>query len=161
MTAVDSLAADLVADLVRRGTRVATAESLTGGLLAARLVSVPGASRVFVGGVVAYSAELKVSLLGVRPELIEIEGMVSAACARAMADGVRTLTGATYAVSTTGVAGPEPLEGKPIGTVYVGVAGPVASVARSVVLIGDRQEIRRQSCDVALGDLGQGIRASH
>ena len=129
-----------VHELLRaRGATVATAESLTGGRLAAMLTSVPGSSETFVGGVVAYATELKVSLLGVPPGVVERYGVVSAECARAMAEGARRATGATYAVSTTGVAGPGPQDGIPAGTVHVGVAGPGATTAVALELVGDRE----------------------
>ena len=117
--------AEAVHDLLKeRGETVATAESLTGGQLAALLTAAPGASATFLGGVVSYATEVKIDVLGVDPGLVERHGVVSAECARSMARGVRELMRSTYAVSTTGVAGPEEQEGKPPGTVYVGVAGP-------------------------------------
>ncbi|MDO9354446.1 MAG: nicotinamide-nucleotide amidohydrolase family protein, partial [Solirubrobacteraceae bacterium] len=96
---------------------LATAESLTGGRVAASLTAVPGASEVFRGGVVAYASDVKVDVLGVPADVVATVGVVSAACAEAMARGVRSLTGASYAVATTGVAGPGEQEGKPPGTV--------------------------------------------
>jgi len=136
-----------VHDLLRaRGATLATAESLTGGRVAALLTSVPGSSETFVGGVVAYATELKVSLLGVPPAVVERYGVVSAECARAMAEGARRTTGATWAVSTTGVAGPGPQEGIPAGTVYVGVSGPGSSTAVTLELVGDREQVRERTC---------------
>ena len=116
-------AAAVVRTLLGRGLTLATAESLTGGAVAAAVVSVPGASNVYVGGVVTYATALKVSLLGVPQDLVDSDGVVSAACARVMAERVRSLTGADVGVSTTGVAGPDPQEGKAPGTVFVAVAG--------------------------------------
>ena len=106
------------------GHTLATAESLTGGRLAAHVTAVPGASQTYLGGVVAYATEPKASVLDVPNEVIDEHGVVSAECARAMASGVLALTGATYALSTTGVAGPDRQEGKAPGTVFVGIAGP-------------------------------------
>ena len=140
-----------VHDLLRaRGATVATAESLTGGRVAALLTSVPGASETFVGGVVAYATELKVSLLGVPPEVLERHGVVSAECARAMAEGARRITGATYALSTTGVAGPGPQDGVAAGTVHLAVAGPAATTAVALELVGDRESVRERTCREAV-----------
>lgn len=135
------------------GASLATAESLTGGRLAALVTSVPGASRVFLGGVIAYDASLKESVLGVPHDLVLRHGVVSAECACAMARGVLALTGATYAVSTTGVAGPDSSEGKPPGTVFVGVAGPDGDHAVALTLTGDRGAVADQTCRQALSVL--------
>ena len=110
--------------LLDRGQTVATAESLTGGGLGRLLTATPGSSATYVGGFVTYATRLKGTLLGVPDDLIATHGVVSAECALAMARGARDLTGATYALSTTGVAGPDPQEGRPAGTVFVGVVGP-------------------------------------
>ena len=144
----------MLALLQTRAATLATAESLTGGLLGARITGVPGASRVYVGGVVAYATEVKQRLLGVEEDLVEQYGVVSAECARAMAEGARLQFGATYAVSTTGVAGPEPQEGQPVGTVFVGVAGPSGTSVVSLALSGDRDGIRERTCDEAVAALG-------
>lgn len=138
-------------DLLRnRGATLATAESLTGGQLAALVTAVPGASSVFRGGVVAYASDVKVSVLGVPTSVVAHDGVVSGSCATAMASGVRRLLGATYAISTTGVAGPDPQEGHPIGTVFIGLAGPAGSVALPLALAGSRAEIQEQVCVDAL-----------
>ena len=142
--------AALVRALRERGLTLATAESLTGGAVAAAVVSVPGASNAYVGGVVTYATELKVSLLGVPQTVVDSEGVVSAACARIMAERVRSLTGADVAVSTTGVAGPDPQEGKAPGTVFVAVAGPTETRLRALTLTGDRAAIRAATVDAAL-----------
>jgi PncC family amidohydrolase len=139
--------------LLDRGETVATAESLTGGLLAVLLTAAPGASSTFLGGVVSYATEVKVDLLGVDPTLVERHGVVSAECARAMARGVRALMGSSYAVSTTGVAGPERQDDKPPGTVYVGLAGPHGDTALSLELVGERAAIRDRTCQEALSAL--------
>lgn len=144
--------------LTARGATVATAESLTGGQLACRLTSLPGSSATYVGGAVTYATELKRSLLGVPAEVIDTVGVVSAECAEAMAVGVRRLTGATYALGTTGVAGPEPHDGKPVGTVYLGIAGPGLTRAVGVRLDGTRAEIQSQSCDRVLQELVDALR---
>jgi nicotinamide-nucleotide amidase len=136
--------------LGQRGATLATAESLTGGRVAAALTAVPGSSACFVGGVVAYSTTVKESVLGVSPALLDEHGVVSSACARAMASGVRALTGATYAVSTTGVAGPGEQDGVRAGTVYVGVAGPGSPTAVALELSGDRSAIQERATSEAL-----------
>ena len=145
-----------VLDLLRtRRQTLAVAESLTGGLLAAAMTAVPGASAVFRGGVVAYATELKISLLGVPEDLVAEHGVVSAGCARAMAVGARDLTGSTYALSTTGVAGPDSQEGHPVGTVFVGLAGPDGAVVVSLSLEGDRLAIAEATVRAALVALAQ------
>lgn len=153
MPASPDPAAELHRLLRERGATVGTAESLTGGRLAALLTAVPGASATYVGGVVSYATELKVSLLGVPPALVAEHGVVSAECARAMAAGARRVLGATYALSTTGVAGPDRQEGHPAGTVFVGVAGPDASEAISLTLEGHREAIQEDTCRQAVAIL--------
>jgi PncC family amidohydrolase len=151
--------AETVHDLLKeRGETVATAESLTGGQLAALLTAAPGASETFLGGVVSYATEVKIDVLGVDPGLVERHGVVSAECARAMARGVRVLMRSTYAVSTTGVAGPDDQEGKPPGTVYVGVAGPRGDSALALDLVGGRSAIQDRTCSEALSALAGIIR---
>jgi nicotinamide-nucleotide amidase len=143
-------AASVLELLERRGATLATAESLTGGRVAAALTAVPGSSACYVGGVVAYATTVKVSVLGVPRALIEEHGVVSSACALAMASGVRALTGATYAVSTTGVAGPGEQDGVRSGTVYVGVAGPGSPTAVALELSGSRPAVQEQATSEAL-----------
>lgn len=139
--------------LLERGRTVATAESLTGGRLGMLLTETPGSSATYVGGVVAYATGLKVSLLGVPESVVERHGVVSAECAVAMARGVLGLTGAAYALGTTGVAGPDTQEGKPAGTVFVGIAGPDGATAVALDLVGSRYEIRDRTCAEALSAL--------
>jgi nicotinamide-nucleotide amidase len=130
-------------DLLRSaGHTLSTAESLTAGLVSATLAAVPGASDVLRGGVVAYASDIKTSVLGVDPQLIASYGVVSAECAAAMAHGAARLLGSTWAVSTTGVAGPDRQEDKPVGTVFVAVAGPDVEAVRALALDGNRQQIR-------------------
>lgn len=140
-----TVAAEVVDALRASGSTVATAESLTGGLVCATLVSVPGASDVVRGGVVAYAAELKVDLLGVDARLIAAHGTVDARVAAQMAAGARDRLGATYGVATTGVAGPGASEGKPAGTVHIAVAGPGGSVTRLLTLAGNRESVRTET----------------
>ncbi len=154
-TAPDPRAVSALSSLDARGDTLATAESLTGGLVAAALTDVPGASRSFRGGCVTYASDLKVGLLGVPDEVVTEHGVVSERCARAMAEGARRRCGATYAVSTTGVAGPDRQEGKPVGTVFVAVAGPADTTVVSLLLSGTRAEIRRAACVAALDALNE------
>ena len=151
-------AEDVVRRLVGSGLTVATAESLTGGLLGATITGVSGSSAAYVGGVVSYATEVKVSVLGVSPETVETDGVVSASCATQMAQGVRRLLGSDLALSTTGVAGPDLQEGKPAGTVHVALAGPGGTVVRSPALSGDRAAIREATVEVALRLLEETLR---
>lgn len=161
MTAV---AARVLKRLVERGETLAVAESLTGGLVAAELTSVPGASQSFRGSVTAYATALKRDVLGVDGALLADRGAVDPDVALAMAAGVRLTLGADWGVSTTGVAGPEPQDGKPVGAVYVAVSGPggVQKVAE-LRLNGDRADIRRESVrsllELLSGELGEDARA--
>ncbi|MFC5730229.1 MULTISPECIES: CinA family protein [Nocardioides] len=148
-----SPAEDLLLVLQEQDATVATAESLTGGKLAARITAVPGASTSFAGGVVSYMTDIKKRVLDVPEEIVTQHGVVSAECAVAMAEGVRRLLGTTYGVSTTGVAGPEPQEDKPVGTVFIAVAGPDRSVAYELALPGDRFMIQESTVDRAVSVL--------
>ena len=136
--------------LVARGRTVGTAESLTGGLVAAALTAVPGASAVFRGGVVAYTADLKRSLLAVPSDLLERVGTVDPDIALAMARGARELLGADVGVATTGVAGPDPVDGQPVGTVHVAVAVANGSVHVPLSLAGTRDGIRQATVNHVL-----------
>jgi nicotinamide-nucleotide amidase len=127
--------------LLAQGRTLAVAESLTGGLVASRLVAVPGASEWFRGGVVSYATEVKHDVLGV-PE----GPVVSEAAAKAMADGVRRLLGADVGLATTGVAGPAEMEGQPPGTVWLGLAVGDDVSALHVRLPGDRDRVRQMAC---------------
>lgn len=139
-----------------RGDTVATAESLTGGLLAARLSAVPGASQAFRGGVVAYASDVKESVLGVPAAVVADHGVVSGECASAMAEGVRAVVGADWGLATTGVAGPDRQEDKPVGTVWIAVAGPDGVTCQLLDLDGDRHQIRDATCS-AVASLLDGL----
>ncbi|UYM04532.1 CinA family protein [Solicola gregarius] len=140
-----------VVDALRgAGLTIATAESLTGGLLCATLVDVPGASEVVRGGVVAYAADLKTSLLGVEATHLESHGTVDRGTAERMARGTRERCGSDLGIATTGVAGPDPSEGKPAGTVFIAIADESGVAARALALGGDRAQIRRGTVDAAL-----------
>lgn len=133
----------VVAVLRARRESVATCESLTGGLVAAELTSVPGASAVVRGGLVTYATELKVSLAGVDPDVVRRFGVVSDQVAQAMAAGARRVCGASWGIAVTGVAGPDEVDGLAPGTVWTAVAGPYESRARSSRYHGDREQVRR------------------
>ncbi|MGO4300592.1 CinA family protein [Leifsonia sp. RAF41] len=140
----------VVHELIERRLTIAVAESLTGGLLTAELTSVPGASAVVLGGAVVYATELKHALLGVDADLLAADGPVHPEVARQLADGVRKRLAvdgrpADIGVSTTGVAGPDPQGGRPVGTVYVGVSSANGTRAVELGLSGDRDDIRRRT----------------
>jgi nicotinamide-nucleotide amidase len=140
--------------LADRGETLATAESCTGGLVAERITAVPGASRYFLGGVVSYSDELKMRLLDVSADALRIHGAVSEPVAREMADGARRRSGATWAVSITGIAGPDGgTAEKPVGLVFIGLANPKATAVARRAFFGDRERIRRLAAQVALDGL--------
>ncbi len=152
--------ARLVSDLTRTGRTLAVAESLTGGAVVAELIRVPGASLVVRGGIVAYDTALKHSLLGVSAELLAAHGPVHAEVAAAMAEGVRsalTVDGhpADVGLATTGVAGPDPQGGAPVGLVFVAVTDAVGTVVREHRFAGDRAAIRAAAVDAALALLAE------
>jgi nicotinamide-nucleotide amidase len=143
---------ELVLDAcLEQGLTLATAESCTGGMVAQRLTSVPGSSRVFLGGVVAYSNEVKAAELGVPGDVLERHGAVSAEAAAAMAAGACDRLGADVAVSVTGIAGPDGgSEEKPVGLVYLHAEGPSGSRGADFVFPGDREGVRRRAAVTAL-----------
>lgn len=164
MTSVTSVpeARWVVSTLAALGRTVATAESLTGGLLGAALTAVPGASAVYRGGLVVYATDLKASLAGLDPELLALEGAVSGWTARQLAQAAALRCGADFGLSTTGVAGPDPQEGHPPGTVFVGVHGPgpdgtVTTTAERLQLSGDRATIRSATVAAVLDRLLRGL----
>lgn len=135
----------------RTGITVATAESCTGGTVAARLTSQPGSSAYFVGGVVSYSNDAKHKLLGVSPDILANPGAVSEECAAAMAEGARARLGTTHAVSTTGIAGPDGgTKRKPVGLVFIGIATPEGTTVEKHVFPGDRHDIITAASDRVL-----------
>jgi nicotinamide-nucleotide amidase len=144
------LAARIVALLTERGQTVAVAESLTGGLLGAAITDIPGASAVFRGGITAYATELKTALLGVPADLLKRYGPVHPDVAGAMAAGVRRRLGATFGIATTGVAGPDPADGKPAGTVHIAACAGKAPLIRALLLPGGRDEVRRGTVEQSL-----------
>jgi nicotinamide-nucleotide amidase len=144
------LAGRIIALLAQRRLSVAVAESLTGGLLGAALTAIPGASAVFRGGITAYATDLKSALLGVSPAFLAEHGAVHPDVAAAMADGVRARLGAAVGMATTGVAGPDPQDGKAPGNVHLAVSAESFRVVRSLSLTGGRDQIRRQTVEQCL-----------
>ncbi len=136
------LAGQVIGLLVASGQTLAVAESLTGGMLAAVLTAIPGASAVFRGGIVAYATDLKAALLDVPATLLAQHGAVHPEVAAAMAAGARARLGATLGAATTGVAGPDPADGQPVGTVYIAVSAGRDTAVRALALTGDRHRIR-------------------
>ncbi len=146
----DEAARTAIGLLISQGLTVGTAESLTGGLVAAALTTVPGASAVFRGGIVAYAADLKASLLGVPAQMLARVGTVHPDVALAMASGARERLAAAVGLATTGVAGPDPAEGQPVGTVHIAVSTRARAVHAPLVLSGTRAEIRQGTVDQVL-----------
>ena len=143
----------LVDCLRRKGWTLTCAESCTGGLIATRITSVPGASSVFPGAVVAYANRVKQCLLQVSPDILSREGAVSSDCARAMAAGARRLLDCDWSLAVTGIAGPDGgTPAKPVGLVFIALQGP--SPANGMVerhfFEGDRQEVREQTAQRAI-----------
>lgn len=152
-------AAEVVAALRRRGETLATAESLTGGLVGAALTAIPGASQVYRGGLITYATELKATLAGVAPAILAADGPVAATTAAELARGAARVCGASWGVATTGVAGPEEQDGHPVGQVYVAVASGVGDpLVRELSLTGDRRTIRRSTVGAALELLADQLR---
>lgn len=164
MSDPELLSQKIVDHCLKFDLHLAVAESITGGALSSALVSVPGASRVLLGSIVAYQSELKHSLLGVTQKLLATRGPVDSQVALQMAKGVRNLLAAdcpvdpakVIGISTTGVAGPEPQGNKPVGLVFVAIAGDAAGLGNHVFelnLVGDRNQIRTQAVETALQKL--------
>ncbi len=135
------------------GRTVATGESLTAGLIASTLATIPGASKVLRGGIVAYASDCKASLLGVPQSTLDRFGVISTPVAEAMAVGARAAASADYGLACTGVAGPEPQDGHPVGEVHVAVAGDGSVRTHQVSLAGSRDDIRHATVLVVLGML--------
>lgn len=147
---LSALATRAVALLRDRGLTVATAESCTGGMIAAAITDVAGASRVFGTGVVSYSCDCKMKLLGVSAATLETEGAVCAATAAQMAEGVRRVADAAVGVSVTGEAGPIAAEQHPVGTVFIGLADAGGTITEQHHFDGDRAAVRRQAAEAVL-----------
>jgi nicotinamide-nucleotide amidase len=156
----DPAAAAALAVLAERGLTLATAESLTGGLIGELLTSVPGASASYLGGVISYATRLKHTLAGVRLATLDALGPVAGRTAQEMADGVARRCSADWGLAVTGVAGPEPQDGHPVGQVFVGLAHPGSSwsLVRELSLTGDRASVRWQTAVAALALLTETVR---
>jgi nicotinamide-nucleotide amidase len=159
VTNLHRIAGEAVAAAIGRGVTVATAESLTAGMVSAVLADTPGASAMLQGGVVSYNNTVKRDVLGVPQELLDAVGSVDEAVAAAMAEGARRVCGADLAVSTTGVAGPDAHDGKAVGTVFVGVATANGAQAFLYSFQGTRAEIRGLACGAALERLQEALAA--
>ena len=151
---METLLSRIAAALLARKQTLATAESCTGGLVGAALTGLPGSSAWYLGGIVAYSNNLKLRLLGVPPEILEARGAVSLETARAMAEGACAATGADYAISITGIAGPAGgTPEKPVGLVYVAVATPHGTATFKHRFSGSRADVRNAAAEAALRHL--------
>lgn len=155
METIDQLAAGVITAFGDRGWTLATAESLTGGLLGATLTAVPGASAVYRGGLITYATDLKATLGGVPAEVLARAGAVSEATVRALASTTAHTCGADVGVALSGVAGPDPQEGRPPGTVWLGWwrAGVPDARLLSLDAAGGRAGIRRDAVALALQTL--------
>ena len=151
-------ALELVESLKERKLTLATAESLTAGLVASTIVSIPGASAVFRCGFVTYAAESKTSLLKVPAELIGAEGVVSAQVATAMAEGALREGETDIGISTTGNAGPDALEGKPVGRVYTAVCIKGVTTVTEHNFKGDRESVRRQAAAAVIAECAKRLK---
>ena len=155
---IDAAAEQAIAKALRAGVTVAAAESLTGGLIGSSLCGVPGASAAYVGGAVTYVNSVKEKMLGVEARVLDTDGAVSEACACQMAAGMRKAVGCDIAVSATGIAGPTGAEpGKPVGTVWIGVASERGSRAVEHHFDGDRAIVREKAARAALEIMAEEI----
>ncbi len=156
----DQPLAEVVLGLLRvREQTVATVESCTGGLVGGMVTEIPGSSDVYAGGWVTYTNEMKTSQVGVHPDVFEQHGAVSQECCRAMAEGGRERSGADYAISVTGIAGPSGgSDEKPVGTVWIGLATPGGTRAEHFRIMGDRDMVRQRSATAALAMLWKALK---
>jgi nicotinamide-nucleotide amidase len=152
-----SLAAEVVDALRARGETVSTAESLTAGALSSAIVTIAGASDVFVGGITAYRDEIKISHLNVDPATLEEHTSVSEEVAVAMARGAIKSFGTTWGIGTTGVAGPNPLDGHPVGAVWVAIQGPICQ-SFELSLSGERESVRNAATASAIATFARILR---
>ena len=151
MADLNTISAEVVRAFLDKGLTLGTAESLTGGMIAASVAGVSGASAVLMGGVVSYDARVKHELLGVEQAIIDTVGVVSEPCARQMAQGAKAALKVDVAVSATGIAGPTGgTPETPVGTVFIGVAWADGAKVDECHFTGDRQSVREQSAAHAL-----------
>ena len=148
---MNTLSSAIVESLKSKGESLSIAESITGGALTSEIVSVPGASHILKGSIVAYSVEIKMRELSVPQELIDRASVVSEEVALAMADGIRARMNTTWSIASTGVAGPGPHQGIAAGTVWLAIVGPNTRETVKLALEGDRETVRRGAVESALG----------
>jgi nicotinamide-nucleotide amidase len=148
---MNTLSSTIVESLKSKGESLSVAESITGGALTSEIVSVPGASHILKGSIVAYSVEIKMRELSVPQELIDRASVVSEEVALAMADGIRARMNTTWSIASTGVAGPGPHQGIAAGTVWLAIVGPNTRETVKLALEGDRETVRRGAVESALG----------
>ena len=148
---MNTLSSTIVESLKSKGEGLSVAESITGGALTSEIVSVPGASHILKGSIVAYSVEIKMRELSVPQELIDRASVVSEEVALAMADGIRARMNTTWSIASTGVAGPGPHQGIAAGTVWLAIVGPNTRETVKLALEGDRETVRRGAVESALG----------
>jgi nicotinamide-nucleotide amidase len=156
-TEILGFAAEIVDHLRERGETVSTAESLTAGAVSSAIVTIAGASDVFVGGTTAYRDEIKSSHLGVDPQIIEKFSVISEEVAVAMAKGAIKSFGTTWSIGTTGVAGPNPLDGHPVGAVWVAIEGPICQTIE-LSLSGERESVRNAATSSAIATFARILR---
>ena len=152
-----ALATEIIETLRQRNETLSTAESLTAGAVSSALVTIAGASDVFVGGITAYRDEIKISHLDIDPALIAEHSSISEQCAIEMAKGAMKSFGTTWAISTTGVAGPNPLDGHPVGAVWVAIEGPVSQTIE-LALSGERESVRNATTASAIATFARILR---
>lgn len=152
-----ALATEIIETLRQRNETLSTAESLTAGAVSSALVTIAGASDVFVGGITAYRDEIKISHLDIDPALIAKHSSISEQCAVEMAKGAMKSFGTTWAISTTGVAGPNPLDGHPVGAVWVAIEGPVSQTIE-LALSGERESVRNATTASAIATFARILR---
>lgn len=155
----EARAAETVRALIASGRTIATAESLTAGMLAARIADVPGASAALRGGLIVYATDLKASLAGVDAELLAARGAVDPDVAAGLAAGAAERCGADIGIGCTGVAGPDPQDGQPVGRVFIGVSADGEVRVSAFDFSGSRPEIREQTVDAALVLVAEAIGA--
>lgn len=148
---IQKLSETIVKMLTLRGETISTAESITGGLIGGAITGVPGSSEVFLGGVISYSNQMKKDELGITAADIKKVGVVSEAIAVAMALAIQKRTKSTWAISSTGVAGPGPVDGIPAGTVWIAIAGPKIAQGIELSIAGKREIVRLGAVESALG----------
>jgi nicotinamide-nucleotide amidase len=148
---IQKLSETIVKTLTLRGETISTAESITGGLIGGAITGVPGSSEVFLGGVISYSNQMKKDELGITAADIKKVGVVSEAIAVAMALAIQKRTKSTWAISSTGVAGPGPIDGIPAGTVWIAIAGPKIAQGIELSIAGKREIVRLGAVESALG----------